>query len=85
MSVNFPCVHHRNGLCYLNLKRPELCTFGQCDNETPSNADKIRAMNDYELFELLNRVYCAGTLAADRRDDFRWNVEWLQQPAKEDI
>ena len=48
MSREYPCVYHKNGLCekftepgYINY-----CVFGPCTEETPSNADRIRAMSD---------------------------------------
>ena len=36
-------------MCYLNPEGPEGCVFGPCSQETPSNADRIRAMSDEAL------------------------------------
>ena len=49
MSHLYPCVYHRNGWCYLDPKQPDACVFGPCNDETPSNGDKIRCMSDFEL------------------------------------
>lgn len=63
--------------------------LGNCENKIVTNADRIRAMNDYEL-----SVFLAKTKAKlDRLDllviaystkDVAENLEWLLQPAYED-
>ena len=53
MSLEYPCVHHKNGWCYFDPKQPDACVFGPCSNETPSHGDKIRIMRDEELAEVL--------------------------------
>lgn len=53
-----------------------------------TNAQKIRAMSDYELNELFNEIYNAGAEDAvayewgQRTNSFEWTMEWLQQPAE---
>ena len=57
--------------------------------EPHTNADRIRAMSDEELADLLREVYDAG--ADDegaynwglRHHSFIWKEDWLQQPAEE--
>lgn len=75
-----------------NCKKYEDCKSGSgltwtCGAHVPkivTNADKIRDMSDEELSRLLTRVYCAGTLYADVKDNFTWGLDWLRKPAEED-
>lgn len=53
MSIEYPCVYHKNGWCYFDKSQPDACVFGPCKNETPSNGDKIRTMSDEELADQL--------------------------------
>ena len=54
-----------------------------------TNADRIRAMTDYELHELLHEIYNAGAenavayICGQRDFNFEWTMKWLQQPAEE--
>lgn len=50
------------------------------DFDPMTNCDHIRNMSDDELFRFLEQVYCTGTLDGDRRDSFKWNLEWLSRP-----
>ena len=54
----------------------------------PTNADRIRAMSDEELAELIDRETdsCAPTGDCEKmsRDCKACWLEWLQQPAEED-
>ena len=56
----------------------------------PTNADRIRVMNDEELNELFNKIYNAGAEDSvayewgQRTNSFECTMEWLQQPAEED-
>ena len=58
------------------------------DTNAPTNADRIRAMTDEELAELIDRETdsCAPTGDCERmsRDCKACWLEWLQQPAEED-
>ena len=51
MSREYPCVHYEDGKCkkYTDEQVTSYCVKGPCDDETPSIADKIRAMSDEEL------------------------------------
>jgi hypothetical protein len=63
--------------------------LGNCENKITTNADRIRAMSDEELAEVLgNLVHCGGCPMRDncKVDDLPCNnvmLEWLQQPAEE--
>ena len=59
----------------------EKCHYkGECGHKAPlTNADRIRAMTDEELAELLFQVgYDNGWGMKE------YAIEWLQQPAEED-
>lgn len=66
--------------------------FSKYEYEKPkTNADRIRAMNDEELAELLQDAYNAGSDDAEawhfgkgHRYSFEWDLEWLQSPAKKE-
>ena len=53
-----------------------------------TNADRIRAMTDYELNDLLHEIYNAGVNDAveyewgQRTNSFEWTMEWLQNPVE---
>ena len=53
-----------------------------------TNADRIRAMSDDELYDLLKEAYNAGCDDATAyewgsiRNSFEWTEEWLKQPAE---
>ena len=69
------CAHPRP--CYDDGK----CHYkGECGHKAPlTNADRIRAMTDEELAELLFQVgYDNGWGMKE------YALEWLQQPAEED-
>ncbi|MDR3728959.1 MAG: hypothetical protein Q3X94_04185 [Oscillospiraceae bacterium] len=78
MSLEYPCVYHEAGMCYLNPEEPEGCVFGPCSQETPSNADRIRTMSDEELAKWLE--YEGGGACAEVCG---W-LDWLRKPAEED-
>lgn len=57
MSREYPCIYYDNQKC---TKDPEpgvinWCVMGPCTDETPSNADRIRAMSDEELAKIINK------------------------------
>ena len=55
----------------------------------PTNADRIRAMSDEELNEMLHEIYNAGAEDAvaygwgQLKDSFEWTMGWLKQSAEE--
>ena len=85
--------------CYLQNARPcyecSACMSGddhfrpvKPEKKQMTNADKIRAMNDDELADLINREisYCAPTGDCEKTsNDCKacW-LDWLQQPAEVD-
>lgn len=95
MSLEYPCVHHKNGWCYFDPEQPDACVFGPCDNETPSRGDRIRRMSDEELsgtIYTMQKALCihfAKTLGfpieeLKFEEDAPDILEWLKQPAKGD-
>ena len=69
----------------------EECNRTDCPYRTEpmTNADRIRAMNDEELEELLQDAYNAGSDDAEawhfgegHRYSFEWDLKWLQSPAE---
>lgn len=64
----------------------------ELENQKPlTNGDRIRAMSDEELTDLLWDAYNAGSDDAEawhfgygHRYSFEWDLEWLQKPAKEE-
>lgn len=89
MSLGYPCVYHENGKCkkFSDDEAISFCVFGPCKYETPSNADRIRAMSDEAMAEKLQ--YASGCpVNADcikMSGDCKacW-LDWLRQPAEEE-
>lgn len=56
MSKEYPCVHYEKKMCKKFSKNgfTSFCVMGPCPHETPSNADRIRAMSDEELADFLD-------------------------------
>ena len=50
MSHKYPCVYYDNGKCqkFSDDHYNSWCDFDQCEFQTPSNGDRIRAMSDEE-------------------------------------
>ena len=54
-----------------------------------TNADRIRAMGDEELYVLFREIYNAGAvygvsyMYGKQPDNFEWKMKWLKQLAKE--
>lgn len=96
MSLEYPCVHHKKGWCYLDPKQPDACVFGPCSAEKHSNGDKIRMMSDEELAKQLvinvdGLAECRLHLSAPTGKMFvleaeaeRVTLNWLRKPAEED-
>ena len=91
MSKDYPCVHYDGGKCkkFSDDRVTSYCVKGPCDDETPSNGDRIRAMSDEELHEFLYSYkfcdICDETCSECRYqgDCERRLMDWLQQPAEE--
>lgn len=99
MSREYPCVYYDDLKC---RRAPEdglidWCVLGPCSHETPSRADRIRAMSDEELAEkILDGIssdpcdycghqigYCDGSPCRGKAEA-EIIAEWLRQPAEED-
>ena len=55
--------------------------------KTITNADRIRAMDDNELADFIDRCEAAGyndsSVALDKNNNLMDTLDWLQQPAEE--
>ena len=84
MSIEYPCVYWSNGMCkkFSDDKVTSCCVEGPCDDQIPSNADRIRSMTDDELKEFI----CSSLQCKFCKFE-GWGrcelLEWLQQPVKE--
>ncbi len=60
MSREYPCVYYDQQKCTRDPQPgyTDWCVLGPCSHETPSRADRIRAMSDEGLVWLLNKMYC---------------------------
>ena len=77
MSKLYPCVNcTEDGYCkkYSDEEVKSWCVQGPCEDERPSNADRIRAMTDEELADWL-------IMNGDGSDYETW-LEWLKQEAE---
>lgn len=100
MSREYPCVYYDNGKCR-KFEEPgyvDYCVLGPCSHQTPSNADRIRAMSDGELAKFLAETYVRGSCsrlfhtgvepteiqkkAAEHTGGHNY-FNWLKQPAEE--
>lgn len=87
MSREYPCVYYYgNGRCK-KFEEPgyiDYCVLGPCQHETPSNADRIRAMSDEELADVVaNGVGCVLTAPHCMDVDCTPCIlKWLKQPAE---
>ena len=89
MSIDYPCVHWDKGKCkkFSDDKVTSWCVWGPCASQTPANADRIRAMSDEELVELLDYdLGCPATGNCEKmnRDCKACWLDWLQQPSEVD-
>lgn len=97
MSKEYPCVYYDNEKCkkYDDPEYVDWCVLGPCPYETPSNADRIRAMSDEELMEFIfNEVSCGSICElcvpkprkSTKCDGHCRNgiLDWLKAPAKGD-
>lgn len=85
MSQEYPCVHYYDDGKCKKFEEPgytSWCVQGPCSHETPSNADRIRAMDDEELADYLAGLGSEannGVIYSDRPEEW---MEWLQLPAQ---
>ena len=94
MSIDYPCVHWDKGKCkkFSADDITSWCVWDPCASQTPSNADRIRSMNDEELAMFLcdfrscdaDEYICEGCKATQYcRAGHAGTIDWLQQPAEE--
>lgn len=89
MSVWYPCIYCTEDLkCTKNSDDGVIsfCVLGPCHDETPSNADRIRAMTDEELAEFLYRYAdyrCPEGGECGNGCQKCW-LEWLRQEARDE-
>lgn len=67
------------------------CMIDASNRENPqpsTNADRIRAMDDKELAEFIDRCEAAGyndsSVALEKNNNLMDTLDWLQQPAEEE-
>ena len=92
MSKECACVYFDNGKCkkFSNSRVTSWCVEGPCEDKTPSNADRIRAMSDEELERFLKQyvweceTYNDCAKCPRMTDDGCVGLlQWLKQPAEE--
>lgn len=91
MSLEYPCVYYKpGGLCekYSTDGITSYCVQGPCPDQSLSNSDRIRAMDDEELAKWL---MIAGICIRDFEDCQcdgvscrQCRLNWLKQPAEEE-
>ena len=96
MSIEYPCVYWDKGKCekFSDDKVTSWCVEGPCGDQTPSNADRIRAMNDEELAmqiaknipmhawpDSVRKIYFNYDRPSKENPKKAW-LEWLQKPAE---
>ena len=79
MSKDYPCIYWNDGKCkkFSDDKVTSWCVWSPCASQTPSNADRIRAMSDEELAMLLYEIGYDGGWGA-----LEGTLDWLRQPAE---
>ena len=87
MSKVYPCVYcTEDGHCtkYSDDKVTSWCVQHPCEDEKPSNADRIRAMSGEELAEFLTEYRCVHKAPHCREANCTqcW-LDWLKEPAEE--
>lgn len=78
------CKFNHDGLCiYSDHIGTKYCNFFECDHAVQAtNADRIRAMNDYELAEFLAYKWEPESKAWMR--EYGETLCWLTEPAEEE-
>lgn len=83
---------------YFCYGKKDFCASLRCDRECPhydgsggeyqeapmTNADRIRAMSDEELCDLLDEWWCMGANNDERLSYADERLAWLRQPAGEE-
>ena len=86
MSIEYPCVYWSDGMCkkFSDDKVTSFCVEGPCGDQMPSNADKIRAMSDDELANLLTDFSNNGGWVTEigREICYKRITDWLKQPCE---
>lgn len=87
MSRPYPCVYcTEDGYCekYSDEEVTSWCIQGPCEDEKPSNADRIRAMSDEDLAMLL-QPGCPSRVCRDSppHDCYNCWLDWLKEEAKD--
>lgn len=87
MSLECPCIYWNNGKCkkFSGEGIVSWCVEGPCGEMRPSNADRIRAMNDEELADMLDSFNACNRCRRMGNDCFPASntLEWLKQPAED--
>lgn len=97
MSLKYPCVHFVDGMCkkFSDEKVTSYCMESPCEYQELSNADRIRAMSDEELanvmYDGINIEYCSNAPECNKMLDepngipkekcIGCALKWLKQPA----
>ena len=83
------CNNLVNGWCEKVIDSPDTDMQRDCRYFCEkTNADRIRAMTDDELNDLLHEIYNAGAEDAvayewgQRTNSFEWTMDWLQKPVE---
>ena len=90
MSLEYPCVYFDNQKCK-KFEEPgytSWCVLGPCSHETPSNADRIRAMSDEELAVFLCGIAATNCCGGCMVQEFCYAehngfADWVKQPVKD--
>jgi hypothetical protein len=87
MSLEYPCVYYKpGGLCekYSTDGITSYCVQGPCPDQSLSNSDRIRAMDDEELLDFMKKSVANAYMCKIMRiEPMFLTLEWLQQPAEE--
>lgn len=90
MSREYPCVYYKNGTCTEDSEPGYVspCVMGPCSKETPSKADRIRAMSDADLAWMFLEFRADAYAMAKGDEGYLPNTQngiliWLQTPAEE--
>lgn len=81
------CVNKETCIEYARLGENTECYLCPDYKAQMSNADRIRAMDDNELADFIDRCEAAGyndsSVALDKNNNLMDTLDWLQQPAEE--
>ena len=79
------CFFYRNEWCEKIVDSPDPEEARDCNYfRDMTNADRIRAMSDEELCDLLDEWWCMGANNDERLSYADERLAWLQQPAGEE-